>query len=187
MSQLQALLADGFAGNLPNPQTLQAIARLSQAEAAAYCRVSLETYRRWLRDRPTPPMALRLMSLRAGFMPWPGWERYLYCPSDGLLYHESLKYGFQPHDLLRLHWQTQEVHWLRRALAQVNRTGSVTLGTPFATATGVPLSQTEPNPGFTFSAQGVADGRSKAGVFPESVEVPVPVTRGLCPLGGTFR
>ncbi|MEX2525907.1 MAG: hypothetical protein WD750_13175, partial [Gammaproteobacteria bacterium] len=98
---------EGFQGNLPTPHQLQAIAGLTDAQAAAYCFASPETYRRWKRDRKPNPAALRLLAIRAGWVPWPGWEKYLFCRVDGRFYHDDLRDGFEPGDLPRVHWLEQ--------------------------------------------------------------------------------
>lgn len=115
MSDLVQFLQDGFEGNL-SIRTLQTIARLSRAEAASFCRVTLGTFNRWRTDRHTNPAAHRLMAIRAGFMPWPGWEQFFFCNFDGRLYHEHVKHGFTPDDLVSLHTLKQEVPVLRAEL-----------------------------------------------------------------------
>ena len=132
-------------GNLPSPQILQAIAGLSDAQAADYCRVSPETYRRWKADRRPNLTALHLLALRAGWCPWPGWEAFLYCQADGKLYHDDLRDGWEPGDLLRLHWQESELQALRRenirlqAALRAAEAGQQTSNNPTDEATECPV------------------------------------------------
>lgn len=70
------LLQDGFAGDLTTLRALQLCCRMTDAQAAEYCMVSPETYRRWGKDRQPSPAAVRLMAIRAGYVPWPGWDNW---------------------------------------------------------------------------------------------------------------
>ena len=51
VSGLREILDEAALGNLPKPTPLQAICQFSDEEAARYCLVSPETYRRWKNDR----------------------------------------------------------------------------------------------------------------------------------------
>jgi len=59
MSFIGPLLADGFAGDLTTLRWLQVACGLPWREAARFCLVSPETYRRWRTDRRPNPTALR--------------------------------------------------------------------------------------------------------------------------------
>ena len=76
MRDVSATLRSGYLGNLSILPSIQLLAGLSTPEAAALCFVSPHTYRRWLRDRQPNPMAVRLLSIVAGYMPWQGWESW---------------------------------------------------------------------------------------------------------------
>ncbi len=123
MSLSSALLADGFAGDLPTLRLLQVAAGLDDAQAAAFCLVSPETYRRWRTDRPPNRTAIRLLAIRAGYLPWPtwrGWEVH----GDRLFPPGMDRDGWLPGDLLAAPlWSQaaqgyrQEVERLRALLA----------------------------------------------------------------------
>lgn len=68
------LLQDAFLGDLTTLRLLQRRCRFTDRQAADFCLVALDTYRRWGRDRSPSPTAVRLLAIRAGFVPWPGWE-----------------------------------------------------------------------------------------------------------------
>ena len=67
--------------------------------AARFCLVSAETFRRWRCDRTPNRTALRLLAIRAGYLPWPewrGWELH-----GGCLFPPGIsRGGFSPGDLL---------------------------------------------------------------------------------------
>lgn len=96
MSQCIALLHAGWMGNLTSLGELQTMAGLTHRDAAQLCGVAAETYRRWRTDRTPPLYAFRLLSVGAGFIPWPGWEKWFYNPFDQTLVHVDLKDGFSP-------------------------------------------------------------------------------------------
>lgn len=62
-----------FLGKSPDLGLMQLLAGLSAADAAAFCLVSPETYRRWRRDRSPP--------LHAVLCP-PGWSGLALTPGD---------------------------------------------------------------------------------------------------------
>lgn len=66
-----------FLGNLPDLGTMQLLAGLTNEVAAHFCGVSPETYRRWRRDRKPPLYAVKLLAIRSGYLPFPGWEGWL--------------------------------------------------------------------------------------------------------------
>jgi hypothetical protein len=96
MSQTVDLLQDGWLGKLPSLGYLQTVAGVNNNEAAKLCDVSPETYRRWRRDRKPPLYAFRLLTIRAGYVPWPGWEKWFYNRHDQTLVLVDLKDGFPP-------------------------------------------------------------------------------------------
>ena len=59
--------------NLTALRALQQRCGFDVAEAADALCVSTRTYRRWLQHGNPSPMAVRLLSLLAGFVPWSGW------------------------------------------------------------------------------------------------------------------
>ncbi|NEV64674.1 helix-turn-helix domain-containing protein [Thiorhodococcus minor] len=62
----EELLREGFAANLTVLKALQHRARLSTAEAAHACCVSIRTYRRWLATGKPNPTAVRLLAILSG-------------------------------------------------------------------------------------------------------------------------
>lgn len=75
MSQVDSLLVDAFRGDPATLRMLQLACGFTRDQAAAYCLVSPETYRRWVTGRrSTNRTALRLLAIRAGYVPWPAWE-----------------------------------------------------------------------------------------------------------------
>ena len=99
MSFIGPLLADGYAGKLTTLRQLQLACGMDDQEAARFCLVSPETYRRWRTDRPPNPTAVRLLAIRAGYLPWPewrGWEVH-----GGCLFPPGIgRGGFSPGALL---------------------------------------------------------------------------------------
>lgn len=74
MSEIDHLLQEGFQGNVTTLRTLQLLCRFSLEDAAAFCLVSPETFRRWRTDRSPSPLACKLLAIRAGYLPWPEWR-----------------------------------------------------------------------------------------------------------------
>lgn len=67
-------MREGWAANPTVLRELQGRCRLSNAEAAALCGVSLRTYRRWRSEGNPDVSAVRLLAILAGFVPWDGWD-----------------------------------------------------------------------------------------------------------------
>lgn len=99
---------------------LQSICRFSEVEAARFVLVAPETFRRWVRDRSPNPTALRLLSMRAGFLPYPGWEGWLL--RDGLLYPPGYSgTGFASGEVAALPFQYQRLAALEVAVSRYLR------------------------------------------------------------------
>ena len=64
---------------------------------------------------------MRLLSIYAGYVPWPGWSDFFYNHFDGMLYHRELKYGFSPADLTNLYWVKQELQETKKELYELRR------------------------------------------------------------------
>jgi hypothetical protein len=94
-------LQAGYLGDLTTLRTLQMLCRFSLDDAARYCGVSPHTFRRWRSDRVPPRGAVRLLSIRAGYLPWPdwaGWEMH-----NGLLFPPGMtRGGIAPGDVLSM-------------------------------------------------------------------------------------
>jgi hypothetical protein len=100
-------LQDAYLGHA-SLRDLQVFCRFTELEAARFVCVAPATYRHWLRDRPASRTALRLLTVRAGFLPYPGWEGWLL--RDGLLYppgHSGT--GFASTEVAALPFQYQRL------------------------------------------------------------------------------
>lgn len=116
MRSVTELLRDGFAGDLTSLGYLQVLARLSNDQAADLLMVSPETYRRWRSDRQPNPTAVRLLSILAGYVPWPawfGWEMH-----NGLLFPPGYeRHGIAPGDFYAYpYWKQLVTEYQRREL-----------------------------------------------------------------------
>lgn len=95
------LLRAGFLTRSVNIRTLQLLAGLSTPEAADFCRVPFHTFRRWRTSRPPNPTAVRLMAIRAGYLPWPGWDGWEM--HEGLLFPPGMdRHGIAPAQITAL-------------------------------------------------------------------------------------
>jgi len=122
------LLAEGFMGNLPSLPALQHRCRMTDRQAAVFCLVAPETYRRWVRDRRPNPTAVRLMAIMAGVVPWHGWQGWEM--HRGLLFPPGyIRHGFQPGELLAIPFRLQLLAEYQRQVQQLERqVQSLTLG-----------------------------------------------------------
>lgn len=117
MRELTELLQAGYQGNLTTPRPLQTLAGLSTEQAAALCLVSKQTYRRWGRDRPVNPTALRLLAIQAGYVPWPGWDGWEV--HNGYLFPPGFaKGGLAPGDIQVLPFLYQLIRDYRHQLGR---------------------------------------------------------------------
>ena len=85
-------------GDLPSLQELQERCRFTPHQAADFVGVSPETYRRWLSDRKPNLTAMRLLAIRAGCLPWPGWHDWEM--RAGKLYPPGYRQGVRPGEIL---------------------------------------------------------------------------------------
>ena len=76
MSTSSDFLQDAYLGKLTTLPVLQHRCRFTNEQAARECCVSVETYRRWLSDRRPNPVAVKMMAILAGYVPWRGWENW---------------------------------------------------------------------------------------------------------------
>ncbi len=122
MSQVGPLLVDAFMGDPTTLRSLHLACGFTWREAAAYCLVSPETYRRWLTDRHPNPTALRLLAIRGGYVPWPTWDGWqVHGPC---LFPPGLRrYGYTPGDLLAAPLWHQVAQAQAVELAQLRSTG----------------------------------------------------------------
>jgi hypothetical protein len=126
MTSASEFLIDGYAGNLTTLRTLQLIAGLSSEDAARFLFVSPETYRRWRADRAPNPTAVRLLAIRAGYLPWPewqGWEMH-----NGRLFPPGYRdRGLTPGHVLAVPWLQQRLADLERRTAPPPQSGRAPL------------------------------------------------------------
>lgn len=121
MSISSEIIQDGCLGDLTTLRQLQLLCGFSNQQAADFCGVSVETYRRWRTDRNPSIAAVRLLAIRAGAFPWPnwvGWEMhsgYLFPPGTD-------RGGFRPGEIMAISYlhaliaeQGRELQRLRQA------------------------------------------------------------------------
>ena len=71
-----------LAGNLDVIRDIQLLCGFNNDQAAHYCGVAPQTYRRWRNERTPSVAAVKLLAVRAGAFPWPewlGWEIHGEC------------------------------------------------------------------------------------------------------------
>jgi hypothetical protein len=112
MSTIHAELHAHFLGKSPTDtvRDVQALAGLSDADAANFVRVSPQTFRRWRSDRLPDMSAVRLLAIRAGYMPWPEWHGWLV--RNGRLYAPSNVWadaGFKPGEVAGMPFLYQRI------------------------------------------------------------------------------
>ena len=113
MRDTTTILQDAFSGNPTTLREVQLVAGLSNEDASRFCLVSPETYRRWCTDRKPNPTALRLMAIRAGYVPWSGWSGWEV--HQGTLFPPGYsRHGIGPGDILALPFTLQLVSELQR-------------------------------------------------------------------------
>lgn len=120
MSSLWLERHAAFHGKKSILPTVQLYAGLSDEDSAEFCNVSLATYRRW-RKGDANLTGLRLMAIRAGFFPWPGWDRW-FMLSGRLVSLDWQNFSMSPGELTamplrlqRLEEMTSELRSLREA------------------------------------------------------------------------
>ena len=119
-------LRDGYLGDVTTLRALQLLCRFSLEDAARFCGVSPHTYRRWRSDRRPPLCAVRLLAIRAGYLPWPDWHGWEM--SGGLLFPPGMtRGGIAPGEVLALPYlhaliaeQRRELQELRTSSAEAN-------------------------------------------------------------------
>lgn len=101
MTVSSEFLQAGYAGDLTTLKSLQLLCRFSDLNAARYCGVSPHTYRRWRTDRQPSRAAVRLLAIRAGYLPWPEWSGWEM--SGGLLFPPGMtRGGIAPGEVLAI-------------------------------------------------------------------------------------
>jgi hypothetical protein len=120
LSQISYLLREAFEGELTTVAPIQLACGFTLQEAAEYCMVSPETFRRWRSDRTPNRMAQRLLAIRAGLVPWRGWERWEV--HGGLLFPPGIsRGGISPGELLAAPLLQQLVSDQRRVIEYLVR------------------------------------------------------------------
>lgn len=112
------LLAEGFAANLATFRALQQRGRLTLAEVAESLCVSARTVRRWLKTGKPDPMAVRLLAILAGYVPWAGWDGWEV--HQGLLFPPGYRCGgIPPGEFFALVFYRQQVAAYQEANAKL--------------------------------------------------------------------
>jgi transcriptional regulator with XRE-family HTH domain len=112
MSNCDGLLYEGYLGNLTTLHALQHMCRFSNEEAAEFIGVSIETYRRWLTDRKPNKTAVKLLAVRAGYIPWAGWENWIM--DNGYLFPPGYsRNGMSPGDIYAIPFNRQQIEALK--------------------------------------------------------------------------
>lgn len=93
---------------LSSLRELQQAARLSNPEAAAFLGISKRTLVRWRQFDNAPQWARLLLAMRAGFIPWAGWEGWRIVP-EGLLPPAYFDRPLSPGEVLGMFFVRQEV------------------------------------------------------------------------------
>lgn len=106
MSFDSQFLQDGYLGDLTALRALQQRCRFTNDQAAAFCGISPHTYRRWLTDRRPNPLAVKLLAIQAGYVPWDGWQGWEV--HGGRLFPPGyVRDGLKPGDLLAIPFRVQ--------------------------------------------------------------------------------
>lgn len=129
------IIRAGYQGDTRALRDLMSLSRTSLKDAAAACFVSPETFRRWLSDRPAPPIAARLLAILTGYMPWRGWQDWR-IDYDGELMLPGRHHarGVSATDILML--PTWKSLALRAAASSGLEVGNLPSGTAAAAGTG---------------------------------------------------
>lgn len=102
------LLREGFSANLTTFKALQARCRFTLAEVAQALCVSERTVYRWLETGAPPALAVRLLAILAGYVPWPGWDGWEV--HNGLLFPPGYRRGgIPPGEFFALVFYRQQV------------------------------------------------------------------------------
>jgi hypothetical protein len=99
-------------GNLPTLQELQERSRLTLHQAADFVGVLPETYRRCLSGRNPNVTAVRRLTIRACYLPWPGWRDWEM--RAGKLYPPGYRQGVRPGEILAVPYRLQLIAELKR-------------------------------------------------------------------------
>ena len=76
------------------------------AKLAEYCMISTETARRWLRTGKPNKAALKLLAVKAGYLPWSGWKNWEM--DNGYLFQPGFtRYGIESGDIVALPFTMQ--------------------------------------------------------------------------------
>lgn len=111
-------LSAGYVGNLTTLAELQERCRFTRNQTAEYLGVSVQTYRRWLNDRSPNVTAVRLLAIRAGYLPWPGWQDWEM--HAGKLYPPGYRQGIGPGEILAVPYRMQLIAELQRQIREFN-------------------------------------------------------------------
>lgn len=125
MSLSSEIKQAALAGNLDVIRDVQLLCRFSNEQAAHYCGVSPQNYRRWRNDRTPTVAAVKLLAVRAGVFPWDdwlGWE----VSRDRLFAPGMDRRGFRPGHVLALPYLHAQISELRLQIKELRAELDVT-------------------------------------------------------------
>lgn len=107
MYDFSQVLERAYAGDLTAFNDIVYRCRLHNANRLAeYCMISPETARRWLRTGKPNKIALKLLAVNAGYLPWPGWKDWEM--DNGYLFPPGFtKYGIKSGDIVAMPFNRQ--------------------------------------------------------------------------------
>ena len=109
-----------LADKLSSLRAQQYECRFSADQAAGFLGVSVRTYRRWLRDKP-PEWARLLLAIRAGFVPWDGWQGWQMV-NDGIV-PPGYRDAVTPGQIMAVPYRLQLIADLKRQIRQFGELG----------------------------------------------------------------
>jgi len=101
--------------NLSSLRSLQHRCWMSNQDAADFLGVTLRTYRRWLKAKP-PEWARLLMAIRAGYVPWDGWQDWQMV-DDGII-PPGYRDVVTPGQIMAVPFRLQQLRELKRQIRQ---------------------------------------------------------------------
>lgn len=119
MSVTSPILQAALEGDLSTFREVQLCCGFTDHAAAHYLGVSLRTLRRWRATLSPPLSALRLLAIRAGACPWPGWEGwevhtgYLFAPGQ-------TRRGFKPGHVMSVTFLHAQIRNYKQQLADLD-------------------------------------------------------------------
>ncbi|OOZ40288.1 hypothetical protein BOW53_08245 [Solemya pervernicosa gill symbiont] len=112
------VLEDAYAGKMSSLREIQfRTTGLTNEQAADFCFVTPRTWRRWRAEMNPNPLALRLLSILGGYVPWTGWERWEV--RNGYMFPPGYeKHGVLPGHILAIPFAQQLITSYQRQLEE---------------------------------------------------------------------